>query len=80
MMAIDDIPLPRELDLAAERAARAHERSAARFEAHAALLDRYGAHRFANTERRHAQDERDAAEAFRRRAGRRVRGRRPSGD
>jgi hypothetical protein len=43
-----------------------HERSAVIFERHAMLLDRFGAHRSAKTERRHAEDERDAAVAARR--------------
>ena len=46
--------------------ARAHERSADIFERHAVLLDRFGAHRSAKTERRHAEDERDAAATARR--------------
>jgi hypothetical protein len=49
-----------------ERQAQAHDRSADRYEQHARLLDRYGAHRSAGTERRHAQDERELAEATRR--------------
>ena len=49
-----------------ERDARAHDRSADRYEQHARLLDRYGAHRSAGTERRHAEDERELAEAIRR--------------
>ena len=48
-----------------ERAAREHDRSADVYEEHAALLDRFGAHRSARTERRHAEEERDAAEAAR---------------
>jgi hypothetical protein len=50
-------------DRAHRRAAEAHERSAEIFERHALLLDRYGAHRSAMTERRHADEERDAAKA-----------------
>ena len=46
--------------------ALAHDRSAEIFERHAVLLDRFGAHRSARTERRHAEDERDAAETARR--------------
>jgi hypothetical protein len=49
-----------------EREAQAHDRSADRYEQHARLLDRYGAHRSAGTERRHAEDERELAEATRR--------------
>jgi hypothetical protein len=49
-----------------EREAQAHDRSADRYEQHARLLDRYGAHRSAGTERRHAEDERGLAEATRR--------------
>jgi hypothetical protein len=45
-----------------ERVARGHERSADIYERHAVLLDRFGAHRSARTERRHAHDEREAAE------------------
>ena len=52
---------PREL----EHAAQEHERSADVYEEHAVLLDRFGAHRSARTERRHAEDERDAARAAR---------------
>ena len=52
---------------AREREAKAHERGADRYEQHARLLDRYGAHRSARTERHHAQDERELAEATRRR-------------
>jgi hypothetical protein len=48
-----------------ERAAQEHYRSADIYERHAALLDRFGAHRSARTERRHAEDERDAAVATR---------------
>jgi len=48
-----------------ERAAQEHDRSADVYEEHAALLDRFGAHRSARTERRHAEEERDAAEAAR---------------
>ena len=53
-------------DRAREREARAHDRSADRYEQHARLLDRYGAHRCARTERHHAQDERELARATRR--------------
>jgi hypothetical protein len=49
-----------------EREAQAHDRSADRYEQHARLLDRYGAHRSAGTERRHGEDERELAEAARR--------------
>ena len=52
-------------DGARERVARAHDQSADIFERHAMLLDRFGAHRSANTEHRHAKDERQAAEAAR---------------
>jgi hypothetical protein len=45
----------------AHGSARAHDRSAERHEQHAILLDRYGAHRSAGTERRQAKDERAAA-------------------
>jgi hypothetical protein len=45
--------------------AEVHERSADRHEHHAVLLDRYGAHRSADAERRQAEDERDAAEGAR---------------
>lgn len=62
-MAIQDTS-PRQSD--PERAAEAHDRSAEIFERHAVLLDRFGAHRAARTERRHADDERDAAETARR--------------
>jgi hypothetical protein len=48
-----------------ERAAHEHDRSADIYERHAVLLDRFGAHRSARTERRHAEDERDAAETAR---------------
>jgi hypothetical protein len=48
-----------------EHAAQEHVHSADIFEAHAVLLDRYGAHRSARTERRLAEDERDAAVAAR---------------
>jgi hypothetical protein len=48
-----------------ERAAQEHDRSAVVYEEHAELLDRFGAHRSARTERSHAEDERDAAEAAR---------------
>ena len=48
-----------------ERAAQEHERSADVYERHAVLMDRFGAHRSARTERRHAEDERDAARAAR---------------
>jgi hypothetical protein len=54
-------------DRQAERVARAHDRSAETFERHAVLLDRYGAHHSANTERRLADDERRAAATTRRR-------------
>jgi hypothetical protein len=49
-----------------ERGTHAHERSADRYEQHARLLDCYGAHRSAATERSHAEDERELAEATRR--------------
>ena len=49
-----------------EREARGHDRSTDRYQQHARLLDRYGAHRSARTERRHAQGERELAEATRR--------------
>jgi hypothetical protein len=48
-----------------EQAAMEHDRSADVYEEHAVLLDRFGAHRSARTERRHAEDERDAARAAR---------------
>jgi hypothetical protein len=48
-----------------EHAAMEHDRSADVYEEHAVLLDRFGAHRSARTERRHAEDERDAARAAR---------------
>jgi hypothetical protein len=44
-----------------QRAAQEHDRSADVYEEHAVLLDRFGAHRAARTERCHAEDERDAA-------------------
>jgi hypothetical protein len=53
-------------DQTGERSAQAHDRSADHFDQHAALLDRFGAHRCAGTERRHAEEEREAAEAARR--------------
>ena len=53
------------IDGARECVAEAHDRSADIFERHAVLLDRFGAHRSAKTERRHAEDERDAAETAR---------------
>jgi hypothetical protein len=53
-------------DQTGERLAQAHDRSADHFDQHAALLDRFGAHRCAGTERRHAEEEREAAEAARR--------------
>jgi hypothetical protein len=53
-------------DRGRERTAQAHERSADIFERHAVLLDRFGAHRSAKTERRHAEDQRDAAATARR--------------
>ena len=49
-----------------QREAQAHDRSADRYEQRARLLDRYGAHRSARTERRHAEDQRELAEATRR--------------
>jgi hypothetical protein len=49
----------------AERAAQEHDRSADVYEEHAVLMDRFGAHRSARTERSHAEDERDAARAAR---------------
>jgi hypothetical protein len=48
-----------------ESAAQEHDRSADVYEEHAVLLDRFGAHRAARTERCHAEDERDAARAAR---------------
>jgi len=51
---------------ARERDAQAHDRSADRYEQHARLLDRYGAHRSAKTERRHAENERELAKTTRR--------------
>ena len=51
---------------ARERQAWAHDRSADRYERHARVLDRYGAHRSAGTERRHAEHQRELAEATRR--------------
>jgi bacterioferritin (cytochrome b1) len=57
----------RHHDRAHEREAQGHDRSADRYEQHARLLDRYGAHRSAKTERRHAEDERELANATRRR-------------
>jgi hypothetical protein len=48
-----------------ENVAQEHDRSADVYEEHAVLLDRFGAHRSARTERRHAEEERDAAEAAR---------------
>jgi len=59
-----------QIDPAREREAKAHDRSADRYEQHARLLDRYGAHGSAGTERRHAEDERELAEATRRRKAR----------
>jgi hypothetical protein len=53
-------------DRAHEREAQVHDRSADRYEQQARLLDRYGAHRSARTERRHAEDERELAKATRR--------------
>ena len=53
-------------DRAREREAQARDRSADRYEQHARLLDRYGAHRSARTERCHAEDERELARATRR--------------
>ena len=41
------------------------QRSADVYEEHAVLMDRFGAHRSARTERSHADDERDAARAAR---------------
>ncbi len=49
-----------------ENAAKEHDRSADVYEEHAVLMDRFGAHRSARTERRHAEEERDAAKAARR--------------
>ena len=49
----------------AERTAQEHDRSADVYEEHAVLMDRFGAHRSARTERSHAEDERDAARAAR---------------
>jgi hypothetical protein len=66
-MAISNTPLPQG---STEGSAKAHDRSADRHEHHAVLLDRYGAHRSADTERRNAEDERDAAEEARNRAPR----------
>jgi hypothetical protein len=48
-----------------ENVAQEHDRSADVYEEHAELLDRFGAHRSARTERLHAEEERDAAEAAR---------------
>ena len=48
-----------------EHAAQEHDRSADVYEEHALLLDRFGAHRSARTERRRGVDERDAARAAR---------------
>ncbi len=48
-----------------ERAAKEHDRSADVYEEHAILLDRFGAHRSARTERCHAEEEREAAKAAR---------------
>ncbi len=62
-MATQDTP-PRE-GSADERAAQEHDRSADVYEEHAVLLDRFGAHRSARTERRHAEEERDAAQTAR---------------
>ena len=45
-------------DRAHEHEAQAHDRSAARYEQHAVILDRHGAHRSAKTERRYAADAR----------------------
>jgi hypothetical protein len=56
----------RRLNETGERLARAHRRSADYFDQHAALLDRFGAYRCASTERLHAEQEREAAEAARR--------------
>jgi hypothetical protein len=53
-----------------EGAAQEHDRSADRYEEHAVLLDRFGAHRSANTERHHAEEERDAAKDARAAGGR----------
>jgi hypothetical protein len=52
-----------------EREALAHDRSADRYEQHARLLDRYGAHRSARTERRHAEHQRELAKPTRRNTG-----------
>jgi hypothetical protein len=53
-------------DRAREREAQVHDRSADHYEQHAVLMDRYGAHRSARTERHHAADEREAAAVARR--------------
>jgi hypothetical protein len=65
-MTIQDTPARQDSQRAHERVAREHDRSADVYEEHAVLLDRFGAHRSARTERRHAEDERDAAQAARR--------------
>jgi hypothetical protein len=57
-MAISNTRSPQH---SAEGSARAHDRRAERHEHHALLLDRYGAHRSAGTERRQAKNERAAA-------------------
>jgi hypothetical protein len=55
-----------QADVTGERSAQSHDHSADHFEEHAALLERFGAHRFASTDRHHAAVEREAAEAARR--------------
>jgi hypothetical protein len=67
-MAVQGADARERLEQTGERSAhaQAHDRSADHFDQHAALLDRFGAHRCAGTERRHAEEEREAAEAARR--------------
>jgi hypothetical protein len=62
-MAIQDTAV--DSHWAHQRAAQEHDRSADVYEEHAVLLDRFGAHRAARTERCHAEDERDAARVAR---------------
>jgi hypothetical protein len=64
-MPIHDSPARHDSQRAQECVAHEHDRSAEVYEQHAALLDRFGAHRSAKTERRHAEEERDAAQAAR---------------
>jgi hypothetical protein len=52
-------------DRAHESEAQVHDRSADRFEQHAVLLDRYGAHHSAKVERHQAEAERALARAAR---------------